>query len=364
MDRTKLLLMTPNLQGGGAEKVMVNLLNSFDRNRIEPVFMTAELKGPYTSLLPADVEIVDLGVSRVRYVLPKLVKEINRIRPDAILSTFERLNFSLLLAKPFIPKATKIVIREVNLPSKTLMGYGSVRKTLYRQFYRKLYPLADRIIAQSDKMNKEIVAYSGVGADKVTTIHNPIDVGVISALSGVGNPFEGRSGIQIVSAGRLEHQKGFDLLVQAFKLFHDRYPQSTLHILGEGSLRGELERLASTLGIGSHVNIAGFQENPYPYIRYSDLFVLSSRYEGFPNVLLEALACKAKIVAADCDSGPRDILLKPEQGLLAKPDSVVSLAEAMLRGVNDPHLGSQGFARAMDYDCSQVTCLYERALTS
>jgi len=118
------------------------------------------------------------------------------------------------------------------------------------------------------------------------------------------------------------------------------------------------------LGIGSHVNIAGFQENPYPYIRYSDLFVLSSRYEGFPNVLLEALACKAKIVAADCDSGPRDILLKPEQGLLAKPDSVVSLAEAMLRGVNDPHLGSQGFARAMDYDCSQVTCLYERALTS
>ncbi len=362
MEKSKLLLMTPNLHGGGAEKVMVNLLNSFDRQRIEPIFMTAELKGPYTRLLPADLEVVDLGVSRIRYVLPKLIKEINRIRPDAILSTFERLNFSLLLAKPFIPKATKIVIREVNLPSRTLTAYGAVRRKLYRQFYRRLYPLADRIVAQSDQMNREIVAYSGVRADKVTTIHNPIDVGRIAALSETANPFAGCSGLHIVSVGRLEHQKGFDLLLRAFKQFHERYPQSTLHILGDGSLKDELTQLAAELGIGEQVRIAGFQPNPYRYIRHADLYVLSSRYEGFPNVLLEALACRAKIVAADCDSGPRDILLKPEQGLLVEANSADSLAAGMLRAMEDPLLGSGGYARAMDYDCPRLTCLYEQAL--
>lgn len=343
---------------------MVNLLKTFDRERIEPVFMSVNLTGPYTKLLPKDIEVVDLGVTRVRYVIPKLLSGINRIKPDVILSTFERLNFALLLAKPFFRKKAKIVIREVNLPSRTMNSYSSIRKTAYKRMYTTLYPRADQIIAQSDTMRREIIDYTGVRAEKVTTIHNPIDVGTIAMLSASSSPFMAGTGKHIVSVGRLEHQKGFDILIHAFKLFHDQVPDSHLHILGEGSLNADLSGLAASLNIADHVHFRGFQENPYPYMKNADLFVLSSRFEGFPNVLLEALACKARIISADCDSGPRDILTKPEYGRLVPPHNAAELAEGMLQGIRDANMGSEGYKRAMDYDSSFITSLYEKVLIS
>lgn len=362
--RTKLMLMTPNLLGGGAEKVMVNLLNHFDRERIEPIFITANLIGPYTKLLPKDVEVIDLGVTRVRYVIPKLLSEINRIKPDVILSTLERLNFALLLARPFIQKKAKIVIREANLPSKTIHLYHSYQKFIYQSMYRRLYPLADQIITQSDRMRQEILDFTGIREERVTTIHNPIDVSLITNLASKFNPFQGTTGKTIVSVGRLEYQKGFDILINAFKLVNNRYPDSNLFILGEGSLHGELLNLAVSLDISNNVHFIGFQDNPYPYMQNADLFVLSSRFEGFPNVLLEALACNSKIVATDCHSGPSDILNQPEYGLLVPPEHVQNLADGIIRGLSDELIGSKGYIRAMDYDCRKITDLYEKILIS
>lgn len=360
--RKKLLLLTPNLHGGGAEKVMVNLLNHFDRERIQPVFMAAHFSGPFTKLLPKDVETIDLGVTRVRYVIPKLLAEINKSKPDIILSTLERLNFALLFAKPFIKHKTRIVIREANLPSRTLNMYSSVRKLFYRNMYKKLYPLADHIVAQSNTMKREIVEYADVNENRVTTIHNPIDVSAISYLSCQSNPFEGGAGKNVVTVGRLEHQKGFDILIQAFHTFNDRFPGSNLYILGEGSLHNDLLQLAESLGIANRIHFIGFQENPYIYIKNADLFVLSSRYEGFPNVLLEALACNAKIVATDCESGPREILSRPEYGLLVPTQNVLGLANGMIRACNDEKTKNEGYLRALDYDCRKITELYEKVL--
>ncbi|REE57514.1 glycosyltransferase involved in cell wall biosynthesis [Paenibacillus taihuensis] len=362
--RTKLMLLTPSLQGGGAERVMVNLLKHFDRERIEPVFMTPNFSGPYTKLLPKDVEVIDLGITRVRYMLPKLLKEVNKAKPDVILSTLEQLNLALLLAKPFIRRQTKLVIREANLPSKTLHAYSSYRKWIYHTMYRRLYSQADRIIAQSDMMRSELLAFTGVQESRVKTINNPIDIDAISQLTRGPNPFLGTSGKNIVSVGRLEYQKGYDLLIQAFKLVTLQHPNSNLYLLGEGSLRSELAQLAESLGIARNVHFAGFTENPYLYMKHADLFVLSSRYEGFPNVVLEALACSAKIVSVDCESGPRDILSRLEYGLLVPRENISALAEGMLRGLQDEQIGSNGFVRAMDYDCRKITELYEKVLIS
>jgi len=362
--RTKLMLMTPNLHGGGAEKVFVNLLKHFDRERIEPVFMTANLSGPYTKHLPTDIEVINLGVSRARYIVPKLLKAINKTKPDVILSTLEQLNLSLLLARPFIRRKTKVVIREANLPSKTMASYSFYRKMIYQSMYRRLYPLADQIIAQSELMRNELLTVTGVKGSRVTTINNPIDIKTIARLADVPNPFTRSSGKNIVSVGRLEYQKGYDILIQAFKQILLQYPGSNLYILGEGSLQAELAQLAVSLNIAESVHFAGFTENPYPYMKYADLFVLSSRFEGFPNVLLEALACNAKIVAANCDSGPSDILSRSEFGLLVPVENASALADGMVRGLCDPHIGSKGYARALDYDSRKITDLYEKVLTS
>ncbi|MCM3630989.1 glycosyltransferase [Paenibacillus glycanilyticus] len=362
--KTKLMLMTPNLHGGGAERVFVNLLKHFDRERIEPVFMTANLTGPYTKHLPTDVEVIDLGITRARYMIPELLKVIHKTKPDVILSTLEQLNLSVLLARPFIRRQTKVVIREANLPSKTINSYSFYRKMIYQSMYRRLYPLADQIIAQSELMRNEILSFTGVQGSLVTTINNPIDIKTIAKLSNEPSPFSSRSGKNIVSVGRLEYQKGYDILIQAFKRVSLQYPDSNLYILGEGSLQEELARLAASLDIGEQVHFVGFTENPYPYMRHADQFVLSSRYEGFPNVLLEALACNAKIVAADCDSGPGDILCRSEYGLLVPVENAEALADGMIRGLCDPHIGSNGYIRAMDYDSRKITDLYEKVLIS
>jgi glycosyltransferase involved in cell wall biosynthesis len=362
--RTKLMLMTPNLYGGGAEKVFMNLLKHFDRERIEPVFMTANLTGPYTKLLPTDIEVIDLGVTRARYIIPKLLNTINNTKPDVILSTLEQLNLSLLLARPLIRRKTKVVIREANLPSKIINSYSSYRKKIYQLMYRRLYPQADQIIAQSELMRNEILTFTGVHGSRVTTINNPIDIKTIAQLSSEPSPFTSRTGKNIVSVGRLEYQKGYDILIQAFKQMSLQYPNSNLYLLGEGSQQAELAQLASSLNIAEHVHFVGFTENPYPYMKHADLFVLSSRFEGFPNVLLEALACNAKIVAADCDSGPGDILSSSEYGLLVPVENAAALADGMVRGLSEPHIGSKGYTRALDYDSRKITDLYEKVLIS
>jgi glycosyltransferase involved in cell wall biosynthesis len=358
------MLLTPNLHGGGAERVLINLLRSFDRRRLAPRLVAADLAGPLVKQLPQDADVADLGVRRIRYVLPKLVGEINRSGPDVVLSAFERMNFALLMAKPFLRNRPRIVIREVNLPSRSLAEYGGSRRRLYQALYRKLYPGADLIIAQSERMREEIMAFAGVGPDRVVTIHNPIDVAAIGKLSDRPSPYAetGGAGCNVAAVGRLEFQKGFDLLIRAFRVFLDRRPGSRLYLLGEGSLRAELSGLAASLGIGEFVHFVGFRDNPYPYIRHADLFVLPSRYEGFPNVLLEALACRANIVAADCPSGPREILSREEYGLLVPPNDPDGLAEGMLRRANDAAGRSSGYARAMDYDCSVITGKYEQVL--
>jgi glycosyltransferase involved in cell wall biosynthesis len=213
-------------------------------------------------------------------------------------------------------------------------------------------------------MREEIIRYARVDASKVVTIRNPVNVASISRLSETDNPFEeaGAGAKHIVAVGRLEHQKGFDILIDAFALFLSRHPESLLYLAGEGTLRTALQEQAEKLGIADRVRFIGYQDNPYPLMRYADLFVLASRFEGFPNVLLEALACKAKVVAADCPNGPREILSRIEYGLLVQPEDPRSLADGMLRSLDTEQIGSEGYKRAIDYDCRVITSKYEKLL--
>jgi glycosyltransferase involved in cell wall biosynthesis len=165
--------------------------------------------------------------------------------------------------------------------------------------------------------------------------------------------------INIIAVGRLTYVKGFDILLKAFKIVNNKIPNTYLTILGDGELKLELENQAKTLNINNNISFVGFENNPYPYFFYSDTYVLSSRWEGFPNTLLEALACNAKVVATDCKSGPREILKDNKYGILVPTEDYVSLAEGILISINGVNKSND---RANAFDVKNIIQEYEELL--
>lgn len=162
--------------------------------------------------------------------------------------------------------------------------------------------------------------------------------------------------INIIAIGRLTYVKGFDILLKAFKIVNEKIPNTHLTILGEGELKNELIHQAEKFNILKNITFVNFTNNLYPYLFYSDTFVLSSRWEGFPNTLLEALACHAKVVATDCKNGPREILDNNKYGRLVPTEDYISLAEGIISSINDSNRSKD---RAADFDIEKIVKQYE-----
>jgi len=324
----KVVFITPSLRGGGAERVVVNLLRHMNRSDIELTLITLKLEGPYVSQLPADTQVVDLGTKRVRHSIVRLVREINRIQPDVVVSTLGHLNVALLALRPFLKKRPKIVLRETNAPSFAMRQAG--KSGLYRMLYRWFYPKADRVIALSKGMADDLLAFSKLSKEKVSIIYNPVVTEEIhrQADEAVDHPWLQHKELPVcISVGRLVEQKNYDLLLRGFAKAIQAVPARLL-ILGEGPKRVHLETLAEQLGIRSYVDFVGFTPNPYAYMARSDLFVLSSSWEGMPNVLLEALAVGLPAVATACIGVP-DVLDGGRYGRMIPIGGEEELSEAI-----------------------------------
>jgi glycosyltransferase involved in cell wall biosynthesis len=329
------LFALPSLRGGGAERVVVTLLHHLDRRRFEPHLVLVEAVGPYLAHLPSDVEVHALAAPRMRRAVPGLLRVIRRVRPAVIVSTQGYMNLALLLMRPLF-RGTRLVVREV-IGERYLEN--SRFQPLFYRLYLRMVRGADRIVVQSDAVRAEMEARIDAAPGHVVRIYNPVDTehinGHLAHLRGAPAQYEGAPP-HVVAAGRLGHQKGFDLLLDAFAGVRHVLGRGTLTILGEGPDRAALESRAAALGIASVVRFLGFQENPFAYFAAADLFVLSSRYEGLPNVLLEALACGCPAVACDCPHGVREIVRDGVNGLLVPPENVDALRTAMLRLLQDP----------------------------
>jgi glycosyltransferase involved in cell wall biosynthesis len=179
---------------------------------------------------------------------------------------------------------------------------------------------------------------------------------------------EGKTEKVIVAMGRLDHQKGFDILLDAFSRVRDRCPEWRLHIFGEGPLRTELEELVDKLGLTASVRLPGWTQDPFSEFKHGDLFVLSSRFEGFPNVLCEAMACGMPVIATDCPRGPREIVRPGVDGLLVPPEDVHALALAMHRLMCDEverrRLASRAAEVASRFAPDKVMGLWEELLST
>ena len=284
------------------------------------------------------VDTVEIGTERASRAPVALARLIRRERPDVVMSTLG-FNLALLAIRPVVGPSVSVVVREGNTVSSFIRDVARehpLRAACLRRAYRAGYRFADTIICQSDFMLTDLQQSFAVPAGKLVRIYNPVDLAHISRHANDA-PCRSRSiGPDILAIGKLEHQKGFDTLLRAFSAIRATHPAARLTILGEGSLRCELERLADRLRITRSVEMPGWVDNPYAWMEASDLVVSSSRYEGLPNVVIEAMACGATVVATDCPGGTSELVEPSVTGYLCEPDNDEELASTILCALSAP----------------------------
>jgi glycosyltransferase involved in cell wall biosynthesis len=326
----------PNFEGGGAERMMIRLASGMERHcRVDLV--VANSHGPLRAEVPGHVRCIDLGSRGVVFALPRFVRYLRRVRPIAVIATLPHANIVAVLAARLSGAAIQVFVREASTPSMVETDRWDWRGLVMPFLMRLFYPLADRVIAVSAGVAHDLHEFIGIRPDKIAIIYNPVvDSSVKKAsLEQVDHPWLGDSQLPVVlSVGRLGREKDFDTLIRAFALVLRRLPARLL-ILGEGRERPALEELIRSLGLSPSVQLPGFISNPFPYMAASSVYVLSSKREGLPGALIQALACGCKVVSTDCPSGPSEILQGGEYGELVPVGNQQAMAAAILRALND-----------------------------
>ena len=335
--RKKILFLVPSFAAGvgGAERVITILLRHLDHSRFECHLALVGEGRAFLEDLPREVTVHHLGVSRMRYCMPAIVKLNRQVRPDTILSTVIFLNAMLMLARPFLSGRPRILLREASLPS-AFLAQGARNPLILKWLYRRLYPKADKIICLCDAAIDDMVEHLGIWRDKLVRIYNPVDVEMVRRLAeGAKSPYTG-PGPHVIAMGRLQSEKAYDVLLRAFSSVLKAFPQAQLAILGEGPLETQLKQQAVELGVDRAVAFPGFQKNPWPYVQHADLFVLASRFEGLPNALLEVLALGVPVVATDCPGGVREIQKSAREIVLVPPEDHGALVAGIVAALSKP----------------------------
>ena len=330
----KIALFVPSFRGGGAERAMLLFADGLLSLGYQVDFLVAQDEGPLKSSLPDGVRLFDLAQKKVSFTLPSLVRYLRRERPAALYSTIVNANITAIFARAVAHIRCPVVIRESNVVNPK-QGVTISRKAsgLIAPF---IYRLADSIISVSEAVADELCASAPSLRKKISVLPNPVISEKIHELANapLNHPWFPLGGEQyavspvIVGAGRLHPQKDFSTLISAFAEVRKTRPLHLL-ILGEGSERPKLEEQVVRLGLGQDVSLPGHVENPFPYLKRAQTFVLSSRYEGMPNALLQAMAFGTPVVATECHSGAREVVTNTEFGRLVPVGNVPAMAAAI-----------------------------------
>jgi glycosyltransferase involved in cell wall biosynthesis len=334
-----------DLSPGGVERQCLVLARELQARGVDITLVVHKVRGELVPLLPKGLPVVSLNGRRTLDDILHLRRFLLDERPNVLLANVDHNNIAAVLAKAIAGTPTKVIICQHN---PLTAGYHATVNWKHRFVplaYRLLRRRIDHAIAVSAGIADELRHNGGLPDDKISVIHNAV----------IGDDFLSRSRQPVhhrwfqnhdqpvfVNAGRLVEMKDHRTLLRGFAKLRQQRP-ARLMILGTGPMHAELQALADQLGIADHVDLVGFVENPLPYMRAADAFVLSSRSEGFGNVLVEAMGCGTRIVSTNCPHGPADILQGGRYGLLVPPRD----PDALAGGLNEVLEADKKFPAAM-----------------
>lgn len=347
-----------SLQLGGTEaKLARNFLPQLKaRQNLNPKLLLLQERGEFLSIVSKEIETLSLeetSNTNLINILPRFRDALKRLNADVVISCMWYPAIVSYFAKKFLGADFKHIVHDtVNMTEYIKDHFINERfKGLKLYLIKKAYKDADAIIVVSYGEKDDLVENFDIPSKKIHTIYNPLNAQLISQMASDDYGLEIKSPL-IVSTGRLVYQKGFDILLRAFKKVREQI-QCRLLIIGDGEKKDELCELAKSLNISNDVIWAGFQINPYKIMKLADVFCLASRYEGLANVILEAMVLGIPVVAADCPSGPSEILDNGRYGSLVPPESPDAIADAILKVLTDKELKQKmsmlSKARAQDF---------------
>jgi glycosyltransferase involved in cell wall biosynthesis len=331
----RIALLLPELNGGGAQRVMLTLAHGFWAQGVQVDLVVVRAKGPLLEDIPAGVTLVSLRSPKTIWSLPRLIWYLKAKRPDALLVTNVHCSFVAILARTFVQTPPWLVVRQ---SSPFSLYQSSVQRRMTQGLVRWLYPKANAIVAVSQGIAGSLISDCGIACEQVHVIPSPLVPINISELvqEPISHPwFTPKTLPVIIGIGRLEQEKDFVTLIHAFARVQ-RSMLTRLLILGEGTQRATLHSLVRTLGLENRVSLPGFVRNPFAYLSRASVFVLSSVAEALPGVLVQALACGVPIVSTNCHYGPREVLQNGEIGRLVPVGDDTAIAEAIIGVLRQP----------------------------
>ena len=367
----KILCVLPKVTGGGAEKFLISFLNNVDTSRYE-MYLVLARRGPFDHEISKGVHVhilIEHSMSAkllaptgpFRYVL-SLKQSIKEINPDAIISFGSLLNGSVSLSAKLLGFSNRVLLIEAIHESSEIRQHSLLERLFRTSFLKLTYPLASTVVAISEDVASDLTENFGISKN-LKTIYYGLDVEKVRLLSNESVEHRWfqrpKSFSTIVTCGRLVEQKGFSILINAMtKVFQN----IKLVIVGDGEQRDMLDEKISDLHLQKRIEIIGYDRNPYRYISKADLFVMPSLWEGFGLVLLEAIALGVPVIASDCPSGPRTILMDGECGVLVPPGDSDSLAQAINDLVKDSEVSTRlslnAYKRAEDFSIKKTVNNY------
>jgi len=350
---------------GGAERVITNIITHLDNKKYEISLALFEKKGSYLSQIPEYVKVYDLK-KKSRYSFLKLILRLGRLfrksRPNTVVSFMAYTNIVVLLAK-FLPGCRFNLVTSV----RTYLSYATLHEKLSKIkyfLYKFLFNYADFIVVPSSGVKKDLEKTFNIIQRKIKIIYNPIDLKKIMKLKEeeVEDLRIKACKSFILSVGRLTKQKGFPYLLRAYSRIYKEIDEKFV-ILGTGEDQEKLKSLVNELGIREHIFFLEFKKNPYKFMNGASIFVLSSVWEGFPNVVLEAMACGVPVISTDCPSGPSEIIINGKNGMLVPPGDEEALGRAIYKLLKDEKLrikfSIEGKKRAEDFRIENILPQYE-----
>ena len=315
---------------GGAERMTINIAKLLPPEQWDITFCKVSIpcmvqNGRIDDFIPKNIRLTNISWSGQFALIKQLWQVIHQFKPDVVFSSVMPYNQRLLLISPLFGK-TRFIVRNDNY----LFTINSLKRLTLKYTYKK----ASLVIAQTEEMKSELVEL-GLKPDKIAVLHNLLDTELIQSKANQISPFPTDTKTRFVSVGRFAPQKGFDILIKAFKYVNDELPDSELYIIGSYDGSGsnvyeELNDLIDRLKLNGKVIFTGYTDNPYRYIKNASVYVLSSRYEGLPNVLVEAQFLSTPSAAVKCIPIISRMIEDGKNGFLADTENPESLAKAMI----------------------------------